>query len=108
MYTGTFRAMGNSMLFSLTTTPSVAVQLSTGNVPGARFLSIANGGWFAASNSSGVLVAIPTTATPGNGVPFALANKNFVEAFDIGPKAWVSFGTTNGTAKVHVTPGIGR
>ncbi len=107
MYTGAFRPQGTSMLIAVTSSPSAAVQVTTG-AHGVRLLAASNSPWVAVSNSSSVLLAIPTTSTPGNGIPLAGAGKVLVETLDIGPRAWLSFGTTAGAAKLHVTPGMGR
>jgi hypothetical protein len=108
MYTGVFRACGNSIMITATSAPAAAVQLSTGNVPSMRVLCSSNAVWFAVSNSSSVSLVIPTTSVAANGIGCAAANKNLSEVFDIGPNAWVSFGTTGGTAKAFLTPGVGR
>lgn len=107
MYNSPFKPCGNSILIAATSTPATAVQISTGNLPGMRVQCTSNALWFAVSSSSSVLLTIPTTAAAANGIGCAAANKNFVEVFDVGPNAWVSFGTTGGSAKGFITPGIG-
>jgi hypothetical protein len=99
-----FLPQGNSQLISATTTPSAAIQASTGGIQGVRIRSSAVA-FVSISKTSSDTVSIPTTSTPANGIPLIAT---VFEKFSVPPNAWLSFMTSGASgALIYVTPGIG-
>lgn len=99
-----FLPQGNSQLISATTTPSAAIQVSTGSHQGVRIRTSAVA-YFSVSSSSSVTVSMPSTGTPANGIPL---NAGAQEKFSIPPNGWLSFMTSaSAGALIYVTPGAG-
>lgn len=100
-----FQPQGLTQVFSVTTTPTSAFQLSAATF-GVRFQAEGqvHFAFGSSAGSSAISCAIPTTAVPANGIPLI----NSVEAFNIGQSAWLSLcSTAPGPTPVRVTGGFG-
>ena len=102
-----FQPQGNTKLIAVTTDASAAVQVSTGNITGAR-ITADNTVYMAWASSSSVTATVTTTATAG-GTPlmFTSSGTRVGEIFTLAPNAWVSFITESTATNVWVTPGYG-
>lgn len=99
----TFLPQGNSQLISATTTASVGLQISSGNIQGVRIRTSALA--YVAFGSSTVTALAPTTSTPANGI---WLNSAAVEKFTVPPNCYVSFITSAAAgALCTITPGFG-
>lgn len=100
-----FLPQGDTSLIAATTTASAAIQVSTGAIQGMRvLLQGSTQHAFLAVGQSTATAALPTTSTPGAGMPFL---PNAASPLTIPPGGWVSAITASGTVNVYLTPGIG-
>ena len=100
-----FQPQGNTMILTVTTTGTPAVQPSTGSIMGARIANLGGAiAYFAIGQSSTTFAVLPSSGTPANGIPIASGG---VETFNLGPNFYLSAITSAGTATLSITPGFG-
>jgi hypothetical protein len=99
-----FQPQGLSLFFACSTTPTTAMQLPL-LTQGVRIFADAqvHFAFGTSTGSSGLVATMPTSAAPANGICMVGGT---VEAFNIGPGAYLSF-ISSATANVRVTPGYG-
>ena len=105
-----FQPQGNTQLIAVTSVASSAVQVSAGNITGAR-ISCDSSVYMAWASSSSVSASIPTTSTPASGFPlmYTSSGVRVAENFTLAPNAWVSFiCPTSLGCNVWITPGYGN
>lgn len=99
-----YMPQGNTSLVAVTTTASTGYQPTSGNIQGARIANIGSVPVYVAfSNVATITAAIPTTATPGNGIPIL---PNSAETMALWPNFYLSAIST-GASQLFISPGIG-
>ena len=100
-----FQPQGNASLVIATTTASVGMQPSTGGIIGCLLTNMSSADvYITASPSSAIAAAIPTTSTPGLGMPLLARS---AQTFNFAPNFWLSALTSAGTASINLQPGFG-
>lgn len=99
-----FMPEGATSLIAVTSTPSTAAQISSGNVAGVLITNLGSVVAYIAMGSSTVSAALPSTSAPATGSPVL---PNSAATYEVRPGFYLSAVTSAGTAALYATPGSG-